>query len=52
MLKKTLIWGGVTFVIFMAAFRPGLLARAVRTLGDTVAMLGAELGNFFVRVVS
>lgn len=34
MLKKTLIWGGIAFLIFCVAFRPGIAVDMVRTLGD------------------
>ena len=52
MLRKVLIWGGIAFVVFFAAFRPGAATDIVRTLGATFGDIMGGMGDFFGRLVS
>lgn len=52
MLKKTLIWGGITFLIFFVAFRPGAAVDAVKTGGHAVVSILATFGDFLIGIVS
>jgi len=47
MLKKVVIWGGIAFVMFFAAFRPG----AVKALGQTAIDILEGVGGFFSGLV-
>ena len=47
MLKKILVWGGIAFVVFYIAFRPGAAGDAVSTLGDVFVDIFAGIGKFF-----
>jgi len=52
MLKKILVWGGVAFVVFFVAFRPGAAADVVKTLGSTAVDIFQGVGDFFSSLVS
>jgi hypothetical protein len=47
MLKRTLVWGGIAFVIFFIAFRPGAAGQVVSDLGDICADIFVGIGKFF-----
>jgi hypothetical protein len=40
MLKKVLIWGCISFFIFMLAFRPSYVIDVVQTLGSGLRAIG------------
>lgn len=50
--KKIMIWTGISFLIFFAAFRPGLAADAIRTLGSAAIDILAGIGGFFESLVT
>ena len=52
MLKKCLVWGGIAFLIFFVAFKPGASAEVVHTLGNTAVDILANMGEFFSSLVS
>lgn len=45
MLKKILTWGGIAFVVFFVAFRPGAAVDVIRTLGDTAVDIFLGVGD-------
>jgi hypothetical protein len=47
MLKKMLVWGGIAFIVFFVAFRPGAAADAVSMLGQTAIDIFEGVGGFF-----
>jgi hypothetical protein len=47
LLKKVVVWTGITFAVFFVAFRPGAAADVVRTLGETVTEIFRGVGDFF-----
>ena len=47
MLKKVLVWGGIAFVLFFVAFKPGAAANVVTGLGNTVVEIFQGVGRFF-----
>jgi len=51
MLKKVVIWGGIAFVVFFVAFRPGAAGDVVRTLGSVAVDILTGIGGFFERLV-
>jgi hypothetical protein len=51
MLKKVLIWGGIAFVVFFIAFRPGAAGDVVHTLGSVAVDIFAGVGRFFSSLV-
>lgn len=51
MLKKIVVWGGIAFLVFFVAFRPGAAAAVVRTLGNTVVDIFTAVGSFFNSLV-
>jgi hypothetical protein len=52
MLKKVLIWGGIAFVVFFVAFRPGAAADVIRTLGTITGDVFQGVGEFFGSLVA
>lgn len=52
MLKKVLVWGGIAFVVFFVAFRPGASVDVVRTLGATFGDIMQGVGEFFGSLVN
>lgn len=52
MLKKVLTWGGIAFLIFFVAFKPGSAAEVVKTLGNTAVDILSGMGDFFASLVS
>lgn len=52
MLKKVLVWGGIAFIVFFVAFRPGAAFDVVRMLGDTAATIFQGVGEFFNGLVN
>lgn len=52
MLKKVLVWGGIAFVVFFVAFRPGAAADVIKTLGGTAVDVFEAVGSFFRSLVS
>jgi hypothetical protein len=52
MLKKLLVWGGIAFVVFFVAFRPGAAKDVVVGLGNTVVDIFTGVGSFFGSLVS
>jgi hypothetical protein len=51
MLRKVLIWGGIAFVVFFIAFRPGAAGDAVKALGNVAADIFQGVGDFFGSLV-
>jgi len=51
MLKKVLIWGGIAFVVFFIAFRPGAAGEAVRVLGNVAGDIFRGVSDFFGSLV-
>jgi hypothetical protein len=47
MLKKILVWGGIAFVVFFIAFRPGAAGQVVSDLGDVFVAVFGGIGKFF-----
>lgn len=37
MIKRTLTWGGIAFLIFLVAYKPGMAAAAFESIGSTIA---------------
>jgi hypothetical protein len=52
MLKKVLTWGGIAFLVFFVAFKPGSAAEVVKTLGSTAVDIFQGVGDFFSSLVS
>lgn len=52
MLKKVLVLGGIAFVVFFVAFRPGAAADLVGTLGQTAIDIFEGVGGFFSSLVN
>lgn len=52
MLKKMLVWGGIAFVVFFVAFRPGAALGVIATLGNTAVDIFEAVGSFFESLVS
>lgn len=51
MLKKWLVWGGIAFLVFFVAFRPGVAADVIRMLGQTAVDIFEGVGDFFRSLV-
>lgn len=51
MLKKWVIWGGIAFLVFFVAFRPGSAVDVVKTLGATAIGIFEAVGQFFASLV-
>lgn len=51
-LKKIIAWGGIAFLIFFIAFRPGAAGEAVATLGAVAVDILTGVGDFFNGLVS
>lgn len=51
MLKKVIIWGGIAFIVFFVAFRPGAAAGVLRTLGEAASDIFQGVGEFFGSLV-
>jgi hypothetical protein len=47
LLRKVLVWGGIAFLIFFVAFRPGSAADVIRGLGTTAVDIFQGVGEFF-----
>jgi hypothetical protein len=52
LLKKVLMRGGIAFVVFFVAFRPGLAVDVLKALGGTFVSIFVEVGSFFGSLVS
>ena len=52
MLKKWVVWGGIAFIVFFVAFRPGAAADVVKTLGQTAVDIFTAVGQFFASLVN
>lgn len=52
MLKKVIIWGGIAFIVFFVAFRPGAAGEVIATLGDVAASIFRGIGEFFGSLVN
>lgn len=50
MLKKIFVWGGIAFVVFFVAFRPGAAADVLSTLGGVFVDIFTGIGGFFRRL--
>jgi len=51
MLKKVLVWGGITFVVFFIAFRPSAAAAFVKAVGQTAYDITEGVGQWFASLV-
>lgn len=47
MIKKTLTWGGIAFLLFFIAYRPDSIADVFGFLGSTVADIATGFKDFF-----
>lgn len=47
MLKKIIVWGGIAFVVFFAAFRPRAAGDVVKQLGTVATDIFRGIGDFF-----
>ena len=52
MVKKILTWGGIAFLIFFIAFRPGESADVFKSLGGGILDVAEGFGDFFTRLVA
>ncbi len=52
MLKKTLAWGGVAFLIFFIAFRPESAAEIFKSVGAGIMDIATGFGDFFTNLVA
>lgn len=52
MLKKILVWGGIAFLVFFVAFRPGSAVDVVKTLGEAVVSIFEGVNAFFRSLAS
>ena len=52
MIKKILVWGGIAFVVFFVAFKPGAAGDTVRSLGEVATEIFRGVGNFFGSLVA
>lgn len=50
-MKKILTWGGLAFLIFFIAYRPGEAGNVVGTLGDTLYDIASGFGDFVSNVL-
>lgn len=51
-LKKVVTWSLIAFVLFFVAFRPGMAADVVQTLGSVAADILTGVGKFFEGVAN
>lgn len=47
MLKKILVWGAISFLVFFVAFRPGPAVDVVSALGNMAVDIFHGIGDFF-----
>ena len=47
MLRKVVVWGGIAFVVFFVAFRPGAAADFIGTIGSMAGDIFLGIGDFF-----
>lgn len=47
MLKKVITWGGIAFIVFFAAFRPGAAGDIVKQLSTVATDIFRGVGEFF-----
>ena len=52
MLKKTLAWVGVAFLIFFIAFRPASAAEVFKSVGAGIMDIATGFGDFFTNLVA
>ena len=52
MVKKVLTWGGIAFLIFFVAYRPGPAANVFRTIGSSIGDVASGFSTFFSNLVS
>lgn len=52
MLKKMLVWGGIAFLVFFVAFRPGAAKAVVFEIGHTAGDIFQGVGEFFGSLVN
>jgi uncharacterized membrane protein len=52
MLKKTLSYSLMAFLVWFVAFRPDSAARVARGIGGIIAHVGTGFGDFFTRLVA
>lgn len=52
MLKKWITWGGIAFIVFFVAFRPGAAAEAIAVLGNIAVEIFRGVGEFFGSLVN
>jgi hypothetical protein len=46
-IKKIVMWSLIAFALFFVAFRPGMAAGVVQTLGNVAADILTGVGKFF-----
>jgi len=52
MVKKVLTWGGIAFLIFFVAYRPGPASNVFRTIGGSIGDVASGFSEFFSNLVS
>lgn len=46
-MRKVLVWGGIAFLVFFVAFRPGAAADVVSGIGSMAVDIFTGIGRFF-----
>lgn len=52
MLKRVLVYAGITFIVFFVAFKPAAAGSAVKKLGETFVDILQGIGDFFSGIVA
>ena len=52
MLKKTLTWFGIAFLVFFVAYRPLQAANAFKSLGSALMDIAIGFGDFLSNLVA
>jgi len=52
MLKKTLTWFGIAFLVFFVAYRPLQAANAFKSLGSALVDIAIGFGDFLSNLVA
>lgn len=52
MAKKLLMYGGIAFLIFFIAYRPGSAAEVASAIGGGIADIAQGFGDFFSSLVA
>lgn len=52
MVKKTLTWAMIIFLVFFVVSRPDMAGNAVKAIGTGLLSIGSGFGGFFHGLVS